>query len=86
MRIECDLVDNSTYSNTIILSISWISRVCELAELSFCCVIVMDEPIGIAAGAVGIAAAFTACVDCFEYVQFGRHFGRDYCWLVLYLM
>ena len=30
------------------------------------------------AGAVGIAAAFTACVDCFEYVQFGRHFGRDY--------
>ncbi|KAI4230950.1 MAG: hypothetical protein LQ349_005917 [Xanthoria aureola] len=38
----------------------------------------MAEAFGIAAGAVGIAAAFTACVDCFEYVQFGRHFGRDY--------
>ncbi|KAL9025686.1 MAG: hypothetical protein Q9196_005531 [Gyalolechia fulgens] len=38
----------------------------------------MAEAFGIAAGAAGIAAAFTACVDCFEYVQFGRHFGRDY--------
>ena len=38
----------------------------------------MAEAFGIAAGAVGIAAAFTACVDCFEYIQFGRHFGRDY--------
>ena len=38
----------------------------------------MAEAFGIAAGAVGIAAAFTTCVDCFEYVQFGRHFGRDY--------
>lgn len=38
----------------------------------------MAEAFGIAAGAVGIAAAFAACVDCFEYVQFGRHFGRDY--------
>ena len=38
----------------------------------------MAEPFGIAAGAVGVAAAFTACVNCFEYVQFGRHFGRDY--------
>jgi hypothetical protein len=38
----------------------------------------MAEPFGIVAGAIGIASAFTACVDCFEYVQFGRHFGRDY--------
>jgi hypothetical protein len=38
----------------------------------------MAEPFGIAAGAIGIAAAFTACIDCFEYVQFGRHFGRDF--------
>jgi hypothetical protein len=37
----------------------------------------MAEPFGIAAGAVGIAAAFTACVNCFGYVQLGRHFGRD---------
>ena len=38
----------------------------------------MAEAFGITAGAVGIASAFTACVDCFEYIQFGRHFGRDY--------
>jgi hypothetical protein len=38
----------------------------------------MAEPFGIAAGAVGITAAFTACVDCFGYVQLGRHFGRDF--------
>jgi hypothetical protein len=38
----------------------------------------MAEPFGIAAGAVGIAAAFTACVDCFNYVQLGRRFGQDY--------
>lgn len=38
----------------------------------------MAEPFGISAGAIGIAAAFTACVDCFEYIQFGRHFGRDF--------
>jgi hypothetical protein len=38
----------------------------------------MAEPFGIAAGAVGIVTAFTACIDCFEYIQFGRHFGRDF--------
>jgi hypothetical protein len=38
----------------------------------------MAEPFGIAASVVGIAAAFTACVDCFGYVQLGRHFGRDF--------
>lgn len=38
----------------------------------------MAEAFGIVAGAVSIATAFTACVDCFEYIQFGRHFGRDY--------
>jgi hypothetical protein len=38
----------------------------------------MAEPFGIVAGAIGIASAFTACVDCFGYVQFGRHFGRDF--------
>jgi Prion-inhibition and propagation len=38
----------------------------------------MAEPFGIAAGAVGTAAAFTACVDCFRYIQLGRHFGRDF--------
>ncbi|KAL8978288.1 MAG: hypothetical protein Q9205_006093 [Flavoplaca limonia] len=38
----------------------------------------MAEAFGIVVGAVGVAAAFTACVDCFDYVQFGRQFGRDY--------
>ncbi|KAF7137111.1 hypothetical protein CNMCM5793_007175 [Aspergillus hiratsukae] len=38
----------------------------------------MAEPFGIVAGAVGIAAAFTACIDCFEYIHFGRHFRRDF--------
>jgi hypothetical protein len=38
----------------------------------------MAEPFGIVAGAVGIAAAFTTCVDCFEFIQLGRHFGRDF--------
>ena len=38
----------------------------------------MAEPFGIISGAIGIASAFTACVDCFEYVQFGRHFCRDF--------
>lgn len=38
----------------------------------------MAEPFGIVSGAVGIASVFTTCVDCFNYVQLGRHFGRDY--------
>ena len=38
----------------------------------------MAEPFGIASRAISIAAAFTACVDCFGYIQFGRHFGRDF--------
>jgi hypothetical protein len=38
----------------------------------------MAEPFGIVSSAIGIASAFTACVDCFEYVQFGRYFGRDF--------
>jgi hypothetical protein len=38
----------------------------------------MAKPFGIIAGAVGIAAAFTACVDCFNYIQLGRRFGRYY--------
>ena len=38
----------------------------------------MSEPFGIVAGAISVSAAFTACVDCFEYIQFGRQFGRDF--------
>jgi hypothetical protein len=38
----------------------------------------MAEPFGIIAGAIGILSTFTACVDCFKYIQLGRHFGRDF--------
>lgn len=38
----------------------------------------MAESFGIVAGAVGIAAPFTACVDCFQYIQVERHFGPDF--------
>jgi hypothetical protein len=38
----------------------------------------MAEPFGVIAGAFGIAMAFSTCVECFEYIQFGRHFGRDF--------
>lgn len=38
----------------------------------------MAEAFGIVSGAIGIASAFTACVDCFNYVQLGRHIGRDF--------
>jgi hypothetical protein len=38
----------------------------------------MAEPFGIVAGAFGIAVVFSTCVECFEYVQFARHFGRDF--------
>jgi len=30
--------------------------------------LVMAEAFGVVAGSVGIAAAFTACIDCFEYI------------------
>lgn len=36
----------------------------------------MVEPFGIVAGAVGVAAVFNTCLDCFEYIPLGRHFGR----------
>lgn len=38
----------------------------------------MAEPFGIATAAMGLAGTFTACVDCFEYIQFGRKFGGDF--------
>ncbi|KAL6707671.1 hypothetical protein ACN47E_003792 [Coniothyrium glycines] len=37
----------------------------------------MAEPFGIVAGAIGIASAFSACVECFGYVQQARNFGQD---------
>ena len=38
----------------------------------------MTEIVGVATGVAGLAGAFTACIDCFEYVQLGRQFGKDY--------
>jgi hypothetical protein len=38
----------------------------------------MAEAFGIFAGAAGLAGLFVPCVDCFEYIQFGRRFGKDY--------
>ncbi|KAF2994065.1 hypothetical protein E8E13_002393 [Curvularia kusanoi] len=38
----------------------------------------MTEVAGLVIGAVSLAATFTTCVDCFEYIQLGRNFGKDY--------
>ncbi|KAJ1569169.1 hypothetical protein HK405_008921 [Cladochytrium tenue] len=37
----------------------------------------MAEVFGIVSGAVGIAAIFSTCIECFDYVEVGRSFGRD---------
>ncbi|KAI0873309.1 prion-inhibition and propagation-domain-containing protein [Hypoxylon argillaceum] len=36
------------------------------------------EVFGTVASALSVAALFNNCVDCFGYIQLGRHFGRDY--------
>ncbi|KAL7904814.1 prion-inhibition and propagation domain-containing protein [Trichoderma velutinum] len=38
----------------------------------------MAEIFGIATGALSVAALFNNCVETFEYIQLGRHFGEDY--------
>ncbi|KAJ4310785.1 hypothetical protein N0V84_010793 [Fusarium piperis] len=38
----------------------------------------MAETFGAVAGALSVAALFNNCVDCFGYIQLGRHFGRDF--------
>lgn len=38
----------------------------------------MAETAGLIIGAVSLTTIFTTCVDCFEYVQLGRNFGKDY--------
>jgi hypothetical protein len=35
---------------------------------------IMAEVFGTVAGALSVAALFN-CVDCFEYIQLGRHFS-----------
>lgn len=36
------------------------------------------EPVGLGIGIASLAGVFTSCVDCFEYIQLGRQFGKDY--------
>ncbi|RYP54563.1 hypothetical protein DL768_000623 [Monosporascus sp. mg162] len=36
------------------------------------------EAFSTVAGGLSVAALFNNCVNCFEYIQLGRHFGRDY--------
>jgi hypothetical protein len=38
----------------------------------------MAETAGLVIGAVSLTTIFTSCVDCFEYIQLGRNFGKDY--------
>jgi hypothetical protein len=38
----------------------------------------MAEIFGVVAGSLSVAALFNNCVQCFEYIQLGRSFGRDY--------
>jgi hypothetical protein len=36
------------------------------------------EPVSATLTVVGLAALITTCVDCFEYIQFGHQFGKDF--------
>ena len=36
------------------------------------------EPVSFTIGVVGLVGAFTACVDCFDFIRIGRNFGEDY--------
>lgn len=38
----------------------------------------MAEVFGIVTGAISLAGLFQQCVECFEYVQLGRHFAQDF--------
>lgn len=38
----------------------------------------MTEIFGIFPGSISIASIFSTCVDCFDYIQTSRQFGRDF--------
>ncbi|PNP76752.1 hypothetical protein FNYG_10171 [Fusarium nygamai] len=38
----------------------------------------MAEIFGVVSGAIGVTAIFKQCVECFEYIQLGRHFSCDF--------
>ena len=36
------------------------------------------EPAGLTLGVVGLASLFSTCMECFDYIQLSRSFGKDY--------
>lgn len=36
------------------------------------------EPASLTVGVVGFASPFSTCMECFDYIQLGRAFGKDY--------
>jgi len=36
------------------------------------------EPVGFTVGVIGLAGLFSTCMECFDYVQLGQAFGKDY--------
>ncbi|KAL2809094.1 prion-inhibition and propagation-domain-containing protein [Aspergillus granulosus] len=38
----------------------------------------MTEPVSVVLATAGITGILTSCIECFEYIQLGRSFGKDY--------
>jgi hypothetical protein len=38
----------------------------------------MAEPVGLMIGGIGLAALFTTCIDCLDYISLGRNHSKDY--------
>lgn len=38
----------------------------------------MAEPVSLLLATAGITGIFTSCIGCFEYIQLGKSFGKDY--------
>lgn len=36
------------------------------------------DPAGLGIGIAGLIGVFTTCMSCFEYIQYGQRFGKDY--------
>ena len=43
------------------------------------------EPIGLTVGVIALASLFSTCVECFDLLDAGRGFGRDYELLIIQL-
>lgn len=43
------------------------------------------EPVGLTVGVVALAALFSTCVECFDLLDAGRGFGKDYELLIIQL-